>query len=97
MPRPTRIDAHPDALVIGWDDGSEATYPNRYLRGNCGCANCVSEHTGQRMVTEAMVDPGVRPVAIQPVGNYAIQIVWSDDHTTGIYPFDRLFALNPVR
>lgn len=97
MPRPKRIDAHPDALVIAWDDGPEVTYPNRFLRGNCGCANCVSEQTGKRMVTEAMVDPDVRPVSIQAVGNYAIQIVWSDDHNTGIYPFDRLRALSPER
>jgi DUF971 family protein len=95
MARPLRIDAHPNAFVIAWDDGTEATYPNRYLRGNCGCANCVSEQTGRRMVTEDMVDPGVRPVSVEQVGNYAIQIVWSDNHTTGIYPFDRLRALAP--
>jgi DUF971 family protein len=37
----------------------------------------------------------VRPVAIRPVGRYAIQIDWSDGHTTGIYPFDRLRSLCP--
>lgn len=95
MARPVRIDVHPDAFVIAWDDGAEVSYPNRYLRGNCGCASCVSEHTGQRLVTEAMVDPAVQAVSVQPVGNYAVQIVWSDGHSTGIYPFDRLRALAP--
>ena len=95
MARPTKIDVHPDAFFIAWDDGAECTYPNRYLRGNCGCAECVSETTGQRMVDESMVAPNVQAVQVGPVGNYAIQIVWSDGHSTGIYPFTRLRTLCP--
>jgi DUF971 family protein len=30
---------------------------------------------------------------INPVGNYAIQISWSDGHTTGVYSFRRLQEL----
>ncbi len=95
MPRPTKIDVHPDAFFIAWDDGAECTYPHRYLRGNCGCASCVSESTGQRLVSEQMVDVTVHPTAVTSVGNYAVQIVWSDGHATGIYPFDRLRRLCP--
>jgi DUF971 family protein len=39
------------------------------------------------------VPADVRPLRIQPVGRYAIQIDWSDGHTTGIYPFRRLREL----
>jgi DUF971 family protein len=95
MPKPSRIDVHPDVFLIAWDDGSTCRYPHRYLRGNCGCAVCVSERTGERLVTEAMVDAGVRPVSVERVGNYAIQVVWSDGHSTGIYPFDKLRTLCP--
>ena len=28
-----------------------------------------------------------RPMSVEPVGNYAIQITWSDGHNTGIYSF----------
>ena len=36
----------------------------------------------------------VHPLKIQPVGRYAIQIDWSDGHSTGIYSFSRLRALD---
>ena len=36
----------------------------------------------------------VRPVKIEPVGRYALQIQWSDGHETGIYPFRRLRELD---
>jgi DUF971 family protein len=29
-------------------------------------------------------------VNIEPVGNYALRIVWSDGHAAGIYSFDHL-------
>ncbi len=95
MARPARIDAHPDALFIAWQDGHESTYPNRYLRLMCGCANCVSEQTGQRLIREEDIRPDIAPTGIQRVGNYAIQIAWSDGHDTGIYSWDRLRELCP--
>ena len=35
-------------------------------------------------------DEGVYPTAIHYVGRYALQFVWSDGHSTGIYPFEYL-------
>ena len=37
----------------------------------------------------------MEPESIAPVGNYAISIVWSDRHSTGIYRFDFLRRLCP--
>tara|TARA_B110000438_G_scaffold277633_1_gene300442 strand:- start:720 stop:863 length:144 start_codon:yes stop_codon:yes gene_type:complete len=37
-----------------------------------------------------MVDDHVYPTAIHYVGRYAIQFVWSDGHSTGIYTFEYL-------
>lgn len=95
MPRPTKIDVHPEGFYISWDDSHESMYPSRYLRGMCGCAVCVSEWTGERQVTEEMVPADLVAVSVQPVGNYAIQIAWTDGHTTGIYPFERLRQICP--
>ncbi len=95
MPKPTQIDVHPEAFYITWDDGHRCTYPSRYLRGRCGCASCVSETTGQRLVNEEMVAEDVHALAVSAVGNYAIQINWSDGHSTGIYPYERLRLLCP--
>lgn len=35
----------------------------------------------------------VQPINIEAVGNYAISILWSDRHGTGIYRFDYLREL----
>ncbi len=95
MAYPARIDAHPDAFFIAWDDGHESTYPNRYLRFMCGCAVCVSEQTGQRLVQENSIAEDIRPLQVGAVGNYAVQVFWSDGHNTGIYPFNRLRQICP--
>lgn len=95
MARPMKIDVHPEGFYVTWDDGHESVYPSRYLRGMCGCAVCVAEWTGERKVTEEMVAADVHALGVQAMGNYAIQISWSDGHQTGIYPFERLRGICP--
>jgi ATP-binding protein involved in chromosome partitioning len=80
-------------LGIRWADGHESVYDVRALRLACGCAQCVDEWTGEERLDESAVPADVAPRRIQPVGRYAIQIDWSDGHTTGIYPFRRLREL----
>jgi ATP-binding protein involved in chromosome partitioning len=91
---PTQIQQH-DArtLAISWADGGESLLDVRALRLACGCAECVDEWTGQGLLSPDGVPEDVSPVSIQSVGRYAIQIDWSDGHSTGIYPFERLRAL----
>ena len=82
-----------DALGITWADGHESLYAVRRLRLACGCAQCVDEWSGDQRLDDAAVPADVRPLRIQPVGRYAIQIEWSDGHASGIYPFRRLREL----
>jgi ATP-binding protein involved in chromosome partitioning len=81
-------------LLIAWADGFESVYDVRSLRLACGCAACVDEWSGAKTLDPSSVPEDVAPVSIQPVGRYAIGIEWSDGHTTGIYPFDRLRTLS---
>lgn len=80
-------------LAIRWSDGRESVYDVRDLRLACGCATCVDEWSGNGLLDPASVPADVRPLKIEPVGRYAIQISWSDGHSTGIYPFARLREL----
>ncbi len=80
---------------ITWADGHKTVFTNRYLRENCACAACVHEFTGQRILKPASVPSDIRALEISLVGRYAVQFRWSDGHSTGIYPFDRLRALCP--
>ncbi len=95
-PRPVEISRHGAHDVhIRWNTGEQAVYPARFLRGQCPCASCVDEITGKRVVTEGLLPILVYPKRIEPVGRYAIQIFWSDGHSTGIYTWERLHAMLP--
>lgn len=95
-PRPIEISRHgAHDVAIRWNSGQTAVYPARFLRGRCPCATCVDEMTGKRIVTESILPILVYPKRIEPVGRYAIQIFWSDGHSTGIYTWERLFEMLP--
>ena len=92
---PTRIAQQGSrSLAITWSDGFESVYDVRELRLACGCATCIDEWSGEARLDPTGVPDDVRPVQIRPVGRYAIQIDWSDGHTSGIYPFARLRELD---
>lgn len=81
------------ALALAWNDGHQADFDYGYLRGFCPCASCQGHGAG-RVEFHRLPGP-VRAESISPVGNYAISIVWSDAHSTGIYRFDFLRAICP--
>jgi ATP-binding protein involved in chromosome partitioning len=81
------------SLAIAWSDGTETVLDVRELRLACGCAECIDEWSGAGRLDPGSVPEDVRPVRIQTVGRYAIQIEWSDGHGSGIYPFARLREL----
>lgn len=96
---PANIAPTPDgkALEIRWEDGHVSVYEPRYLRLNCPCAGCVDEMTGRRTLIPATVPEGIYPTAINYIGRYALQFVWSDGHDTGFYSFETLRRICPCR
>jgi DUF971 family protein len=80
-------------LRIEWGDGLVSEFPSLDLRMLCPCAGCVDEITGVRTLRPEAVDRTVYPTAIHYVGRYALQFVWSDGHSTGIYTFEYLRRL----
>ncbi len=83
-------------ITITWsDEGSgehKTVYGARALRLRCKCAHCIEEMTGQPLLDPATVPESIRARSIKVVGQYAIQIDWSDGHSTGIYNFRDLRA-----
>jgi ATP-binding protein involved in chromosome partitioning len=91
---PARIHQHDGrTLAIDWSDGSSSLMDVRAMRLACGCAECVDEWSGEPLLAPESVPEDVAPISISPVGRYAIRIEWSDGHSAGIYPFDRLRKL----
>ena len=82
----------PRTLSVLWEDGQRNNFDVRDLRLACRCAQCVEEMSGRPLLDPKSVRPDVTPRTITSVGNYAIQVNWSDGHSTGIYSFESLRA-----
>lgn len=79
------------ALEVAFDDGASFRLPCEYLRVESPSAEVQGHGPGQRVLV-----PGKKHVnilAIEPVGNYAVQLQFDDGHATGIYSWSLLRAL----
>lgn len=95
-PRATAVELTPATEIqVTWDDGKVGKVPAVQLRLDCPCAGCIDEWTGAKLIDPTRIPPDVRPVAMEPVGNYAVQIRWSDGHETGLYTWRQLRSYAP--
>lgn len=102
--RPADIQHIGNELAIKWEDGTESFIPLETLRRACPCASCQGETDVLGNVYKnperELTPTAFQLVRLATVGGYAIQPVWADGHTTGIYSFDylkRMAAGNPTR
>lgn len=96
VPRDLKVKIAEQRLVIDWSDGKQSEFPLEMLRRNCPCATCRTdrEQQGSNPLRILKFNPsGVRVVTANLVGNYAIQLHWSDGHNTGIFDFRFLRSL----
>ena len=93
-------------LAITWSDGQRLSYTAVQLRDACPCATCQEKQRGKQLENERasgkmlklpVLSAGeLKPLRIarmQPVGNYAYTIAFSDGHDSGIFTFDLLRQL----
>ncbi len=92
-PSPTALTVHQQSRVldIAFDDGSEFSLSFEYLRVYSPSAEVRGHGQGQEVLQVGKRDVGI--VAIEPVGNYAIQPTFSDGHNTGLYSWEYLHKL----
>jgi len=85
-------------LHLVWADGRRSVFPLRQLRGRCPCAACRAERTEREQATFPILSnkptDGLRVVNASLAGNYAIKLVWSDGHNTGLFDFRYLRSLD---
>ena len=92
-PNPTEIKLHQQSrtLEVSFADGKTFNMSCEFLRVNSPSAEVRGHGPGQETL-----QVGKRQVnidAIEPVGNYAVVLRFSDGHDTGIYSWDLLYAL----
>ena len=90
-------------ITIDWKDQHHSEYTVAYLRDECPCATCTGAHGTEPQKSEysapsspfAMYKPTLKMRSVEPVGQYAIRIDWSDGHNTGIYSYDHFRKICP--
>ncbi|EMY60526.1 DUF971 domain-containing protein [Leptospira terpstrae] len=88
---PKDISFDDDSLYIEWKDGHGSKYSLLDLRKKCPCATCRGGHGGSVGQATGHIE-SIKLLSWTKVGRYAISIVWSDYHNTGIYSYDNLRA-----
>ena len=92
--RPSNIQIIGEELAIKWEDNSESYIRLEVLRRKCPCAGCQGEvdvmgnlHKGpdQKLTLRAF-----QLTRLESVGGYAIQPIWADGHSSGLYAFEYL-------
>ncbi len=91
--RPTDIRLHQKSriLEIFFDDGAHFNLPCEYLRVYSPSAEVRGHGTGQEVLQVGKEHVGI--TTIEPVGNYAVRLVFDDGHNTGLYSWNVLYRL----
>jgi DUF971 family protein len=90
-PSELRLSKDKKALTVSFADGESFALPAEYLRVKSPSAEVQGHSPDERKTV-----PGKRNVMIlevNPVGNYAVRLVFDDLHSTGIYSWDYLAEL----
>jgi len=92
-PVPTEITLHQTSrfLEVRFDDGARFELPCEYLRVYSPSADVKGHGPGQEVLVTGK--EGVNISAVEPVGNYAVKLVFDDGHATGLYSWDYLYHL----
>jgi DUF971 family protein len=92
-PRPTDIRLHQSSrlLEISFDDGNSAMLSCEFLRVYSPSAEVRGHGPGQEVLQTGKENVNI--TGIEPIGNYAIKLIFSDGHDTGLYSWDYLYDL----
>ena len=83
VPDQITLDENTGSLNLIYSKRRECKFTCEFLRVFSPSAEVVGHGPGQR--TNPIGKQNVRIVGVEPVGNYAIKIIFSDGHDTGIY------------
>jgi DUF971 family protein len=93
MITPTEITLHQQsrALEIAFDDGARYRLPYEFLRVYSPSAEVRGHGPGQEVLQVGKKNIGVN--GVEPVGTYALKILFDDGHDNGLYTWEYLQEL----
>jgi DUF971 family protein len=97
VPWPTELRLHKDRKILTavFDSGESFDLSAEYLRVRSPSAEVQGHSPAERRVVAGKRD--VQILEVQPVGNYAVRLIFDDTHSTGIFSWDYLFELGRNR
>jgi DUF971 family protein len=92
---PSNIRAHQaeQILELTWPDDRTDRLAYRFIRGECPCASCKNEWTGERMLDPDSIRVDLKLEGMEPVGGYAVRLSWNDGHSSGLFSWENLRRL----
>jgi DUF971 family protein len=90
-PTEIRLKKAEKRLEIDFDDGKTFALPAEYLRVESPSAEVQGHGPGQKQLVPGKARVGI--AELEPVGNYAVRILFDDGHSTGIYSWAYLRTL----
>ena len=78
-------------LSVEFEDGNEFDLPFEYLRVFSPSAEVKGHGPGQEVLQTGKEDVAI--TAVDPVGHYAVRLVFDDGHDSGLYTWDYLYSL----
>jgi DUF971 family protein len=96
-PHPTEIKLRTQSrqLVVSFDNGTRFELPFEYLRVHSPSAEVKGHGPGQEVLVVGKENVGIR--AVEPIGQYAVKLVFDDGHDTGLYTWNYLYELGSDR
>lgn len=93
---PSKIKLHSQSryLEISFDN-QNFKLPCEYLRVFSPSAEVTGHGPGQEVLQTGKEQVNI--VAIEPIGNYAIRLIFSDSHNSGLYSWELLYNLGHNR
>ena len=91
IPTEIRLRKNSRKLVVSFDDGNEFEYTFEYLRVHSPSAEVVGHGPGQE--TLQVGKENVTITSIDPVGHYAVRLVFDDGHDSGLYSWEHLYKI----
>ena len=95
VPTEIRLRRTSRVLEVTFDDGSRFELPFEYLRVHSPSAEVKGHGPGQEVLVLGKENVGIR--AVEPVGQYAVKLVFDDGHDTGLYTWKYLEELGRER
>jgi len=90
-PTELRLTKDRRSLRIAFDDGAVFDLSAEYLRVTSPSAEVQGHGPSERKTVPGKKD--VEIIGVEPVGNYAVKLVFDDLHDTGIYGWNYLYEL----